>query len=1316
MKPNFRALVSLVVGLVVAIVFTGSARGDATGGAANSQIFLPVAIGTGQGVSIPETTKVLTSDTLDHLSDVSADGKVFTFDQQTADLANLDVNDIMVGDVSAAAPSGFLRKITAVQTSGNTVTVTTAPAALDEAIEEGSIAISKTFSTADLVSMTLVDGVTLLGPADLRSADGFHFSVDDVVLYDKDGNANTIGDQITGSGEFEITPGFDFDWKVKQWELQKLEFATTVEEVSELEVSAKLAVASLDAEIKIGELNLGTITVLVGYVPVVFIVQMPIYITLEGDVSVGIRLADVRQQASLTSGVRYETNDWDVFGDFDNDFTFGPPQPTVDLSFSAGVKPPLFLLLYGVAGPYAAASPYMELDWTYLVIEQRADWELYGGLKAIVGVNIEVFSHKLANFEDTPYDYRILLASSNDPPNAPTNPAPPDLATGQPLALQLGWQGNGDPEGDPVEFSVYLEDKPGTPGVKVCDDSPNTTCNVSGLLPSTTYYWQVVAEDDKNDATKGPVWQFTTAGGGTNAPPFKPTAPSPAHNAANQVINTALQWTGGDPDGDNVTYDVLLNSGTSAPTTVVCNDLVALLCSPPGLAWNSTYSWQVVARDEHGQTTAGDVWRFSTKSAAGGQATMDIALILDSSGSMQSNDPQRLRISAAKVFADTMLNGDQAAVVGFDTASYVAFPLQKLGPDRAPVRAAIESIGESGGSTNIVAGLNTAFNELSGSAEPGPKAAVLLTDGEHNQGDWDEGSYTQYATEGWPVFTVGLGSGINETALRDIASATGGQYYALTDPNQLVQLYFTIQAAVSGSNVTTQDTFTLQQGQSRSTPTAIDPQQNSATFMVTWPGSEVVTTLVDPNGRVIDANTPGSDPLVYHAKGETYEVYRVDFPVAGGWTVETFGADLAPGGEEVVVQVAQRDDELPTSSWKEVGAGSASGGGISNTAAESSWPAVAAAPDGSVYAVWSEVIGQQAEIYVLKWNGSSWASVGGGSASGGGISSTAGLSERPTIDIAADGTVYVAWQEVYQGYYEIYVRRWDGSAWQEVGAGSASAGGISQTSTDSINAEIGVAPNNMVYVTWGEREAGDDEVYVLRWDGTVWEAMDDSAASGGISNNAANSGLPALAITSESVPYVAWNDASDGDSEIYVRRLDGSSWAEVSPGSATGGGLSNNAGASRTPAVAVNSLDLVIVTWGDDSGGVFDVYARRWTGAVWEEIGVGSASGGGISQTPGDIFGSRVAVGPNDVPYVTWFDNSSGSLEIYVRRWNGAIWEEAGTGAATGGGISSSQGASAHANIVVAPNNVPYVVWNDNSSGNHEIYIKRLTASATAYR
>jgi hypothetical protein len=98
-------------------------------------------------------------------------------------------------------------------------------------------------------------------------------------------------------------------------------------------------------------------------------------------------------------------------------------------------------------------------------------------------------------------------------------------------------------------------------------------------------------------------------------PPNTPSSPSPANDAIDVPITTNLSWTGGDSDGDTVTYDVYLDTDITV-TTLICDDVAIESCDPPGdLAYGTHYYWLVNAFDLHGALTAGStIWEFTTES------------------------------------------------------------------------------------------------------------------------------------------------------------------------------------------------------------------------------------------------------------------------------------------------------------------------------------------------------------------------------------------------------------------------------------------------------------------------------------------------------------------------------------------------------------------------------------------------------------------------------------------------------------------------------------------------------------------------------
>jgi PKD repeat protein len=98
-------------------------------------------------------------------------------------------------------------------------------------------------------------------------------------------------------------------------------------------------------------------------------------------------------------------------------------------------------------------------------------------------------------------------APANNPPNSITNPLPADSATEISATPTLTWQG-GDPDaGDTVVYSVYFGTSPTPPPVS---SSTDTTYEPGQLRSLTTYYWKVVAKDNHNLTSEGPLWSFTT--------------------------------------------------------------------------------------------------------------------------------------------------------------------------------------------------------------------------------------------------------------------------------------------------------------------------------------------------------------------------------------------------------------------------------------------------------------------------------------------------------------------------------------------------------------------------------------------------------------------------------------------------------------------------------------------------------------------------------------------------------------------------------------------------------------------------------------
>ena len=100
---------------------------------------------------------------------------------------------------------------------------------------------------------------------------------------------------------------------------------------------------------------------------------------------------------------------------------------------------------------------------------------------------------------------------------------------------------------------------------------------------------------------------------GQNRVPNTPSNPSPLNNAIDQDVDADLSWSGGDPDGDSVMYDVYFETGDTTPDVLVSNDQPGTIYDPGTLSYSTQYYWQIVATDEHGDITTGLVWDFTTQ-------------------------------------------------------------------------------------------------------------------------------------------------------------------------------------------------------------------------------------------------------------------------------------------------------------------------------------------------------------------------------------------------------------------------------------------------------------------------------------------------------------------------------------------------------------------------------------------------------------------------------------------------------------------------------------------------------------------------------
>jgi hypothetical protein len=100
-----------------------------------------------------------------------------------------------------------------------------------------------------------------------------------------------------------------------------------------------------------------------------------------------------------------------------------------------------------------------------------------------------------------------------------------------------------------------------------------------------------------------------------NHPPRPPSDPSPESGETGVPIDTKLSWSCSDPDNDPLTYDIYF--GTVSPPPMIVSNYPYTSYKPENLKYSATYYWRIVAWDEHGASSWGGTWFFTTNTPPG---------------------------------------------------------------------------------------------------------------------------------------------------------------------------------------------------------------------------------------------------------------------------------------------------------------------------------------------------------------------------------------------------------------------------------------------------------------------------------------------------------------------------------------------------------------------------------------------------------------------------------------------------------------------------------------------------------------------------
>ena len=198
-----------------------------------------------------------------------------------------------------------------------------------------------------------------------------------------------------------------------------------------------------------------------------------------------------------------------------------------------------------------------------------------------------------------------------------------------------------------------------------------------------------------------------------------------------------------------------------------------------------------------------------------------------------------------------------------------------------------------------------------------------------------------------------------------------------------------------------------------------------------------------------------------------------------------------------------------------------------------------------------------------------------------------------------------------------------------------------------------------------------------------------------------DSSYPAIATDPGKGIHVVWYDKTPGNSEVFYKRStdSGSTW--LAPAR-----LTWNAGRSIYPEIAADSGTGIHVAWSDDTPMDAEIFYKRSTdsGSTW-------STPTRLTWKPG--FDSHIAIttsSGNKVHVVWAHDGLSANFDIYYKRSTdgGSSWLAPIR-------LTWNSGYSFYPSIAAEPSFYLYVVWQDDTSGNDEIYFKPSTNGGTSW-
>lgn len=266
--------------------------------------------------------------------------------------------------------------------------------------------------------------------------------------------------------------------------------------------------------------------------------------------------------------------------------------------------------------------------------------------------------------------------------------------------------------------------------------------------------------------------------------------------------------------------------------------------------------------------------RKENKAAASTTVAREIVFVLDNSGSMKKNDPDRITKEVVAGFIKNMTPGSRLGMVIFDTEAKVLKPLTEISGEDVDGEfiGTLTRLDYRGQQTNTPTGIERAIYELKARGDTdADKMIILLTDGLIDTGDakrdaeserWLKEDLTSQCRQlGIKIFGIAFTDKADFRLMQMLASKTDGEYFRVYRPEEIQSVFDSINdrlarlsSAKAAAQIASRSGQTAADGPTPSGKTHNQPLSSTETYQ---PLPKMPTLRTEPSSPGQTVTAPG---------------------------------------------------------------------------------------------------------------------------------------------------------------------------------------------------------------------------------------------------------------------------------------------------------------------------------------------------------------------------------------------------------------------------------------------------------------------------